>query len=222
MSRAMTFLLAGSLAVNLLLVGFLAGGAVRGGPFGPFGAQGEHAHYGHMPPGDGPMQGDDGHRGPPRPFHAAMGMAWAMHGLPEARREALRPTFEASFAQIRPQLRGLRDAQRDVATALDREQFQRAELERALAAMQARMRTMEATSQRALVDMAAQLTFEERKQLARTLREPPFPFRRRMGPPMEGDAEDEAANPATPPGTPAAESPAPSPAPRAPAAPATP
>ncbi len=158
--RSTRFLLIGSLALNLLFVGFLVGGLVAGGHRGP----------GYP------------HGGPARPFHAAMGMGWAMHGLPEARREALRPTLQASFAQMRPQLRAMRDAQRDVAAALERDRFDRAELERALAAMQARMREMERTGHVALVEMAAQLTREERQQLARTLRAPPFPFRQRPGP----------------------------------------
>jgi uncharacterized membrane protein len=160
MRRSLKYLLIGSLALNLLLVGFLIGGAVAGARHG-------HGHF-----------ADRSHGGPPRPFVAAMGMGWALHGLPAERKEALRPTLQASFAQMRPHLRAMRGAQRDVAAALEREQFDRAELERALAAMQARMRVMERTGQAALVDMAAQLTWEERRQLAATLRAPPMPFRR--------------------------------------------
>lgn len=165
MRRGLKYLLIGSLALNLLLVGFLVGGAVAG------------ARHGHLAGGP--------HDGPPRPFVAAIGMGWALHGLPAERKEALRPALRASFAQMRPHLRAMGAAQRDVATALEREQFDRAELERALAAMQARMRVIEGTGQAALVDVAAQLTWEERRQLATTLRALPMPFRHRRPPAPE-------------------------------------
>ena len=151
MSRWLRALLVVSLVLNLLVVGFVGGLVIRGGPH-PF-----------MPP----ML--MAHVGMPR-----MGASWLVSELPQARQEQLRPVLRRTFTNMRPHLRAMHEAQKNLEQALTRPQLDRAELQRALAAMQSHMRKVDLVGQNGLLEIAVRLSFDERKQLARTLRSPPW------------------------------------------------
>ena len=78
--------------------------------------------------------------------------------------------------EIRPILRELRRSQRDMRSALVQEPFDEAALSRALAEFRGRLEESQALSHKKLVQVAARLTPDERRRLARTMD-------RRDGPP---------------------------------------
>ncbi len=72
--------------------------------------------------------------------------------------------------QLRPQRRALRRARRKVDEALTAKVFEREELERALAELRKQTGSTQVSLHAALVDLASQLTYEERRRLARANR----------------------------------------------------
>lgn len=134
-------LLAGSLALNLFLIGILAGGWLA------------------QRPGDG--------------FDPAGGPGFVPHmirSLPQGAREAAVDRFVERRGAIRRQMIGLRQARRSVYSALTAEEFDRAELETALAGLREQVSALQAGIHEAIVEVASQLDAEDRQQMAETLR----------------------------------------------------
>ncbi len=89
--------------------------------------------------------------------------------LPEERREALRPIVREQLRSIRPSVGGIREAQRDIESALVAEPFEAEELEKALSAFRAHLNRGQETSHAALVGLARSLSPEERRLLGKSL-----------------------------------------------------
>ncbi len=165
MSRGLRILLGISLLLNLLVAGFVGGLMFRGG----------------SPPFMAPMA--MAHMGGPR-----MAAAWLLDDLPDARRGELRPVLRQTFSSMRPHLRALHNAQAQVEQALTQPELDRAELQRALVGMQARMREVDTVGMNGMLELASRLSLEERKQLARKLRAPPWRHRGNHHDDVRGEA----------------------------------
>ena len=110
------------------------------------------------------------------PLHdPAWGLARALRGLPEERREALRPLLRSQMRTLGPSIRHLRSAQRDLIESAAAEPFDRAVLEGALERFRNELLASQERSHRALVEVLDFLSAEERKQVLESMR--------RRGPP---------------------------------------
>jgi uncharacterized membrane protein len=123
-----------SLALNLALIGFVAGRASVAG-------------YRHLAP------------------DPSLGAFRMVRQLPEERRQALRPLMREHFRDLRPKLQQLQAVQTKVRDALDADPFEPAALERALGEFRAALLATQEHSHRGLVQLAANLTRDERRQL---------------------------------------------------------
>lgn len=114
--------------------------------------------------------------GPPPP---QVGLGWAREALGEEGRPAIERVQRSHQETIRPRVRELRAAGRDVVARMDAEPFDRAALSQAFAELRTRTAASQAAIQEAIVDLAAELTPAERHRLAefaarpRPRREPP-------------------------------------------------
>ena len=151
MSLWLRVILGVSLLLNLLVAGFIGGLLFRGGP-PPFMAPMAMAHLSGRP----------------------LGASWLLDDLPEVRQNELRPVLRQAFVTMRPHLHAIHDAQENVERALTQPQFDRAELQRALAVMQSHMREVDTISRNGMLELAGRLSVDERKQLAGKLRAPPW------------------------------------------------
>jgi uncharacterized membrane protein len=89
--------------------------------------------------------------------------------LPEERREVLRPLVRDQLRSMRPSIGAVRQAQRDIETALAAEPFDAEQLETALAAFRKHLNGSQETSHAAFVRLARSLSPDERRLLRQTL-----------------------------------------------------
>ena len=109
-----------------------------------------------------------GHAGP---LHdPARGLARSLKGLPEERREALKPLLRSEMRRIGPSVRQLRGAQRELVELVAAEPFDRQALEAALARFRHDLLASQERSHRALVEVMAELTKAERRQVLESMR----------------------------------------------------
>ena len=110
-------------------------------------------------------------RGPGGPLQdPARGLAHAIRGLPDERRDALKPLLRSQMRRIGPSVRQLRGAQRDLARLATAEPFDRQALESALEGFRNGLLASQERSHRALVEVLAALTKDERQQLLESMR----------------------------------------------------
>ncbi len=109
------------------------------------------------------FRGGDPTRGFPR---------WAMMEMSQERRESLRPTFSRHRADMRRQLRDMRDHHRALQTAVAADPYDPAGLAAALADMRAAHARVESTNHAAFRDFVSQLSPAERQRLAEQLGRP--------------------------------------------------
>jgi Spy/CpxP family protein refolding chaperone len=90
-----------------------------------------------------------------------------MRGMPDEARPAVQGIIDASQAEFDAKRTGVADARERVAALLQADTVDRAQLEAALAEMQAQMGEMFQLGQKVMVDVALQLTPEHRKEWAK-------------------------------------------------------
>ena len=149
--------LAVSLIANLLLVGFVVGRMTSGFA---------------MPP----MRPDP-----------TMGIYRMIDFLPEARRDEIKGLLRSDMRSIYPELRELRQVHRRIRDAVTADPFVRADLDKALADLRARLGSTQVSAHESFVEVVSKLTPEERARLADAMRRPPRGFGRDR--PHERDGE---------------------------------
>ena len=110
------------------------------------------------------------------PLHdPARGLARSLRGLPEERRDELRALLRSEMRPMGPRIRQLRGAQRDLVELASAEPLDRQALEGALERFRNELLASQERSHRALVEVMAVLSADERKQVLESMR--------RRGPP---------------------------------------
>lgn len=151
-SRRLKYALIASLALNLLVLGAVAG-----------------TMYGfskHGPPRPGHMRGED------------FGLMSLSRELPEERRKEFRKQLRDDRAKLKPMMEDIRVSRRAAADLLAAQPFDRAALERAIATVAEKERAFRQAAVTAFLGHAEQLTPDERRMLAdwwRKKSEPPKP-----------------------------------------------
>jgi uncharacterized membrane protein len=130
-----------SLAVNLFLVGILAGGWLARGPAAGFDPAAGPASIPHM-----------------------------IRALPPTARDAALERFAERRRALRGQMTALRRARQSVYEALTAEAFDRAALEAALGDLREQVAALQAGLHEAIVAVAERLEAEDRREMAETLR----------------------------------------------------
>ena len=114
---------------------------------------------------------------PPVPagLDPTLGLFRVLRGLPEARREELRPEVRAGFRGLRDELRRMRSAQHGINEALTAEPFDQEALAAALARFRAALLDSQEHNHDALIRIASRMTATERRLLqdAMTRARPP-------------------------------------------------
>ena len=105
-------------------------------------------------------------------FDPMVGVVRLVRFLDEDRRRAVVGDLWERRRELRPALRAIRGAQRDVTAALTAEPFDEAALREALEAFRERLERSQTGSHEMLATVAARLTPEERAYLARALSRP--------------------------------------------------
>jgi uncharacterized membrane protein len=141
--------LTASVALNLLLVGFLIG-RVSGMPR-PVAFQ----------------------------ANTQASIGWMMRNLPEERREVLRDDAREHFRGVRPELRALREAQKRLFAILSADELDQDALNDVLAELRTRSDAIQAANLALLEHLAGKVTPEERRMLAEGLTRHPEPPKRR-------------------------------------------
>ena len=140
-TRVLVIALVVSAALNLGLIGFLVGA----GSLGP---------RLWAPPG----------------FSPVLNVERQMRFLPEERRQELAATVPSERRRVRAVLRDMRQAQGEIWEAVRAEPFERAALAAALERFRERFEAHQELAHATFVDIAAQLTAEERLRFADTVR----------------------------------------------------
>lgn len=135
--------LCASLAINLLVVGVVIGARINGGP----------PHAAMM-------------------NNAAFSVGHAIRQFDEQRATQLWPIARPHFKGLRPELRKLRDAQREWERSFATEPVDLQALDRNYAALHKNIAAIQQMNFGAIRALAAELSPEERKQLLRALRKP--------------------------------------------------
>lgn len=151
-SRRLKYALIASLAVNLLVVGGVAGAMYT---------------FGKHPPRYGTGRSED------------FGLMGLTRHLPEERRKALRKQLREDRDKLRPMIDDLRSARRDAADKLAAEPFDRNALESAFAVTGEKDRALRQAAVTAFLGHAEQLTAAERSMLADWWRKKNAPFKER-------------------------------------------
>jgi len=116
-----------------------------------------------------------------------LGSMRVMHALPQQRQEDLRPLLRQHYRGLRPNVREMRRAQRQVNAALAAEPFDPAALESALARFRSVLLRSQEGSHQVLVELAGELTQEERVMLREAMtRSPRGGGERHHGPLRDG------------------------------------
>lgn len=156
--RLLAIVLLSSLALNLFL-----GGIVVGKYLG----QVSDSKFFHSPPMP---------RGP----------LWILESLPEASREKVSPLIREHRQQMKPQIRAMRAARREVHEQLTATDFNIEALSEALARLEQEKQKGGKMMQQILIDIASQLNEEDRQRLSEATRRRPRPPRDRdRGPDFE-------------------------------------
>lgn len=98
--------------------------------------------------------------------------------LPDARRDAFRPTLRAHFRELRGDIRELREAQRGIEAVLTEEPFRPEALDEALTEFRTALLDSQQRNHRLLVDVAATMTADERAKLVEEMKRPRLMHRR--------------------------------------------
>lgn len=106
----------------------------------------------------------------------SLGLIRVVRGLPDDRREALSGELREHFRSLRPNIRQMRVAQRQINESLAEEPFQPQALTEALATFRGALLDSQQHSHEVLVAIAARMTPDERRQLGEAMT-------RRRGPP---------------------------------------
>jgi uncharacterized membrane protein len=153
-ARRLKYALIASLAVNLLVVGAVAGMM--------FGFAKHRPHFGHG-------RGED------------FGLMGLTRHLPEERRKEIRKDLRADRERLRPLVDEIRAARREAADKLVAEPFDKAALEAAILAAGEKERALRQTAVTSFVGHAERLTASERKMLSEWWLKKNQPFKPRRG-----------------------------------------
>lgn len=137
-NRRLKYALIASLALNLLIVGAVAGTM--------YGFRKHHPRFAE--------RGED------------FGMMGLTRVLPDERRKEMRKLLRADRASLRPLMEEVRNARREAAGKLGAEPFDRAALEAAITNVAEKERTVRSAAVTAFLGHAEKLTAEERAKLA--------------------------------------------------------
>lgn len=149
--RRLAWILAGSLAVNLVLLGVVLGTQLR--PFGPqFGP-----HFGPPPP----------------PRDAAAFVERLADTLPEADARIVRDSYASHAHELESRELAVSDARTEVARLLTRERVSAPELQAAFTAMRAASGAMEEEIQTIMLEILPKLSLPAREKLERMSHGPP-------------------------------------------------
>ncbi len=96
-----------------------------------------------------------------------MAVLWARESLGEPARATLRRIWAKHGAEVRPLVRQMRAARRQVSDQLAADDFDPEALARALADLRAKTQVSQSAMHAAMVELAADLTAEERRHLAK-------------------------------------------------------
>jgi uncharacterized membrane protein len=162
-SRRLKYALIASLALNLLIIGTVAGTMVG------FGKHRQHFGSG---------RGED------------FGLMGLTRHLPEERRKEIRKQLREDRTRLRPLMDDVRAARRDAADKLAADPFDRGALEGALGVSGDKDRMLREAGIAAFLTHAAHLTPEERRMLADWWRKKNQPFKERR---KKKDETDESA-----------------------------
>lgn len=159
------YLFVASLALNLLLGGYLIAGMLRQ-PFRP-----------------------------PDPFVGLPNPHRIQEALPESRKELLHSVLKAHTGEVHVAISGLFTEQQKVAAAIRAEPFDAEALQRALDAYGERQQALILAHQRTVADLVGRLDAGDRARVAELLKVPPRPKNAdgKFGPPQ--DAEEEMPPP---------------------------
>ena len=98
--------------------------------------------------------------------------------MPEPRREAFRPTVREHFRSLRGDIRRMRAAQRGIDQALSTEPFDAEDLAGALGEFRSALLDGQEDNHEVLVQVARQMTSEERRMLLEAMKRPRHEHRR--------------------------------------------
>ncbi len=160
-SRWLTIALLVSVAINVLVLGFVIG---RGMPFGDHGGM-------HRPGGDR--------------LDPTAGFFRMLHNWPENRRESFRPILREHMQGMRNHFREIPPLHRELQDALKAEPFDPAALEIALQKLRENLQVSQEKTHDSLVELAKTMPLEERQRLGKEMRQPPRGFNRRRPPDRE-------------------------------------
>lgn len=135
-----------SLAINLLIAGVVIGARINGGP----------PHAAMM-------------------NNSSFSVGRAIRQFDEQRRAQLWPIARPHFKGLRPEMRKLRDAQKNWERSFASEPVDVTELDRTYAALHERIAKIQQMNFGAIRALATELSPKERKELLRALRTPPTP-----------------------------------------------
>ncbi|WP_439542667.1 periplasmic heavy metal sensor [Hyphomicrobium sp.] len=170
--RRLKYALVASLALNLLIIGAVAGTMM--------------GHGRHQPPRPG--KGED------------FGMMGLTRVLPEDRRKEMRKLLRADRENLQPLVEEVRTARRAAADKLAAEPFDRAALEAAIANVAEKERTLRQSAVTAFIGHAESLKPDERAKLADFWRKKSEqPRRKKKDDRDDKDAGDAASSPPPPP-----------------------
>ena len=167
-SRRLKYALIASLALNLLVVGAVAGTLAM------------HA-FGKPPPRFGHHRGED------------FGLMGLTRTLPEARRKEIRKELREDRKRLRPLIDEIRTARRDAADKLAAEPFDRAALQSAIDAVSDKERALRQEAVGIFIGHAERLNADERRTLAEWWRKKSHPLPQRK---KSRKKDDTAAAPA--------------------------
>jgi uncharacterized membrane protein len=154
-SRWLPIALLVSLAINVLVAGFVIG---RGMPFG------ERAG----------MHRTGGERLDPTAGYFRM-----LHKWPENRRESFRPVVREHMKGIRSHFQKIPPLHREIQASLNAEPFDSQALEAALEKLRMHLQISQEKTHSSLVELAKTMPLDERQRLGKEMRQPPRGFNRR-------------------------------------------
>jgi len=157
-SRWLTIALLVSVAINVLMLGFMIG---RGLPFGD----------------QRPVHRATGDRLDPTAGYFRM-----LHKWPESRRENFRPIIREHMLGMRSHFQKIPPLHREIQLALNSEPFDPRTLEVALKKLRENLQVSQQKTHASLVEIAKTMSLEERQRLGREMRQPPRGFGRRQAP----------------------------------------
>lgn len=114
----------------------------------------------------------------PAALDPSLSLFRVLREMPEPRRESFRSTVKEHFRTLRGDIRRIRAAQRGIEQALAREPFEAEALETALAAFRVALLNGQEDNHEVLVEVATQMTAEERQVLLSAMKRPRHDHRR--------------------------------------------